>query len=186
MIAEPAAWIGKGQVQYVNIGSPRDANARIVAAGGPQMRPRGHAELTFDTITGELVHDDRRRAGTVDGEVTGEDRRHDRLRLAEGLNVGTVADRPVAIAAYSWANRLVPAGLDGRAPREAHVMFLVCGALLADGFLHPARRAHGDGHRRRAAAVRLAERAAPIRQRQDSPNGLRGTDSSRRTGACAD
>src|SRR5690606_1062457 len=35
--------------------------------------------------------------------------------LVERLNIGTVAGLPVAIAAYFWANRLIPAGLEDRA-----------------------------------------------------------------------
>jgi uncharacterized iron-regulated membrane protein len=58
------------------------------------------------------------------------------FRLVECLNIGTVAGLPVAIAAYFWANRLIPADMAGRAAWEAHVMFITWALLL----LHPVFR----------------------------------------------
>lgn len=58
------------------------------------------------------------------------------FRLVECLNIGTVAGLPVAVAAYFWANRLIPADLATRREWEAHVLFITWGVLL----LYPALR----------------------------------------------
>ncbi len=58
------------------------------------------------------------------------------FRLVEVLNLGTIAGLPVAIATYFWANRLIPAGMAGRADWEAHIMFITWAVLL----LHAALR----------------------------------------------
>lgn len=63
------------------------------------------------------------------------------LVLVEKLNVGTVAGLPVAIAAYFWANRLLPVEMAGRADWEAHVLFLVWVAMLIHAALRPTGRA---------------------------------------------
>ena len=66
------------------------------------------------------------------------------LRLVERLNIGTIAGLPIAIAAYFWANRLLPVDLAGRADWEVHVMFLVWAAMLIAPWFRPARRAWAD------------------------------------------
>jgi hypothetical protein len=48
----------------------------------------------------------------------------------ERLNVGTIISLPVGIAAYFWANRLIPVSFVDRAAWEANVMFIVWAALL--------------------------------------------------------
>jgi uncharacterized iron-regulated membrane protein len=58
------------------------------------------------------------------------------FRLVERLNIGTVAGLPVAVAAYFWANRLIPADFANRREWEAHVLFVTWGVLL----LYPALR----------------------------------------------
>ena len=58
------------------------------------------------------------------------------FRLVECLNIGTVAGLPVAVAAYFWANRLIPADFANRREWEAHVLFVTWGVLL----LYPALR----------------------------------------------
>jgi len=63
------------------------------------------------------------------------------LRLVERLNVATIAGLPVAIAAYFWANRLLPVDWPARADWEAHVMFLTWLALFAHAALRPLARA---------------------------------------------
>ncbi len=68
-------------------------------------------------------------------------RPHPGLRLVESLNVATVVGLPVGIAAYFWANRLLPAGLAGRAEWEVHIMFLVWLAMLVHAALGPGPRA---------------------------------------------
>lgn len=58
------------------------------------------------------------------------------FRLVECLNIGTIAGLPVAVAAYFWANRLIPADFATRREWEAHVLFITWGVLL----LYPALR----------------------------------------------
>jgi len=62
------------------------------------------------------------------------------FRLVERLNIGTIMGLPVAVAAYFWANRLIPVGIEGRAAWEAHAMFIVWAAMLLHAFVRPARR----------------------------------------------
>ena len=66
------------------------------------------------------------------------------LRLVEVLNVATLAGLPVAVAAYFWANRLLPVDMADRAPWEAHVMFAVWGWLFLYASLRPLRRAWSE------------------------------------------
>lgn len=63
------------------------------------------------------------------------------LVLVEKLNVGTVAGLPAGIAAYFWANRLLPADQSTRADWEAHILFLTWLALLVHAALRPRDRA---------------------------------------------
>ncbi|MBB6557727.1 putative iron-regulated membrane protein [Acidovorax soli] len=58
------------------------------------------------------------------------------FRLVECLNIGTIAGLPVAVAAYFWANRLIPADFASRRDWEVHAMFITWGLLL----LYPAFR----------------------------------------------
>ena len=51
--------------------------------------------------------------------------------LVDRLNVGTVIGMPIAIAAYFWANRLLPVSLATRAEWEVHVMYLTMAAMFA-------------------------------------------------------
>ena len=52
------------------------------------------------------------------------------VRLVEILNVATIAGLPLAVAAYFWANRLLPIGLADRAAWELHALFAVWLATL--------------------------------------------------------
>ncbi|TWA85703.1 putative iron-regulated membrane protein [Azospirillum brasilense] len=61
-------------------------------------------------------------------------------RLADRLNIGVVAGLPLAVAAYFWANRLLPAGLGERAGWEIEVFFLAWAAALLHAPLRPSRR----------------------------------------------
>ena len=45
--------------------------------------------------------------------------------LVSQLNIGTIIGLPIGIAAYFWANRLLPADMVNRANWEVHVMFIV-------------------------------------------------------------
>ena len=60
------------------------------------------------------------------------------------LNIGTIAGLPIAIAAYFWANRLLPADLAGRADWEVHVMFMVWAVMLIAPWFRTARQAWAD------------------------------------------
>ncbi len=63
------------------------------------------------------------------------------FKLVERLNVGTLAGLPVAVAAYFWANRLIPVDVAGRVAWEGHTMFIVWGVMLAHAFIRPSARA---------------------------------------------
>ena len=62
------------------------------------------------------------------------------LTLVEKLNVGTVVGLPIAIAAYFWANRLLPVDMTDRADWEAHVMFLTWLVMLIHAASRPTYR----------------------------------------------
>ena len=61
---------------------------------------------------------------------------HFGIALVDRLNLATVIGQPVAIAAYFWANRLLPAGMPGRDAWEVHAMFITLGL----GLLYPSVR----------------------------------------------
>lgn len=52
------------------------------------------------------------------------------FRLVETLNIGTIAGLCTAIAAYFWANRLLPVDMANRAAWEMHCLFITWGVLL--------------------------------------------------------
>ena len=63
------------------------------------------------------------------------------IRLIEKINCGVVAGLSLAVAAYFWANRLLPASLGDRANLETQTFFLVwCAAGIYAG-VRPAARA---------------------------------------------
>lgn len=62
------------------------------------------------------------------------------LVLVEKLNVGTVIGLPIGIAAYFWANRLLPLDWVSRADWEVHTMFLCWLAMLIHAALRPTHR----------------------------------------------
>ncbi len=55
----------------------------------------------------------------------------------ERVNVGTIVGLPVAIAAYFWANRLIPADLPGRGEWEVHALFITWAAMLLHAHVRP-------------------------------------------------
>jgi uncharacterized iron-regulated membrane protein len=55
---------------------------------------------------------------------------HFGIWLVDRLNLGTVVGMPVAVAAYFWSNRLLPATLTTRAEWEVHAMYLTMAALF--------------------------------------------------------
>lgn len=62
------------------------------------------------------------------------------LRLVDALNAGTVAGLFLAVAAFFWANRLLPADLPGRQLWEVRAFFAGWGLSLAYAFLLPRRK----------------------------------------------
>lgn len=68
-------------------------------------------------------------------------RPHKGLVLVERLNVGTIVGLPAGIAAYFWANRLLPADLPGRMDGEVLAMFVVWGLTLLYPVFRPMRAA---------------------------------------------
>jgi uncharacterized iron-regulated membrane protein len=52
---------------------------------------------------------------------------HFGIAVVDVLNLGTIIGLPIAIAAYFWANRLLPADMAGRAAWEVHMMFIAWG-----------------------------------------------------------
>lgn len=63
------------------------------------------------------------------------------LVLVERLNIGTVVGLPVGIAAYFWANRLLPPDFVGRAAWEVHAMFIAWALMLTHAAARPRARA---------------------------------------------
>jgi len=63
------------------------------------------------------------------------------FRFVECLNIGTVAGLPIGIAAYFWANRLIPAQMDGRAAWEAHALFAIWGLSIVYAAFRPSLKA---------------------------------------------
>lgn len=61
-------------------------------------------------------------------------------RLVETLNVGTIVGLPVAVAAYFWANRLLPIEMADRADWEMHCLFAAWGWMFIYAALRPLKR----------------------------------------------
>lgn len=80
------------------------------------------------------------------------------LRLVDVLNLGTLAGLPVAMAGFLWLNRLLPAGLPGRAAWETDGFFILWGLCL----LHAAFRPHRRGWVEQLAAGGLLGLLLPV------------------------
>jgi uncharacterized iron-regulated membrane protein len=63
------------------------------------------------------------------------------VELVARLNVGMLAGLPLGMAAFFWANRLLPVGLEGRAAWEIHGLFAVWLLAIVYGLLRPEKRA---------------------------------------------
>ena len=63
------------------------------------------------------------------------------LRIVECLNVGTIVGLPVGVAAYFWANRLLPVEMAGRGAWEMHSLFLTWGVMLLWAAIRPVKKA---------------------------------------------
>jgi uncharacterized iron-regulated membrane protein len=77
------------------------------------------------------------------------------FRLVERLNIATIAGLPIGIAAYFWANRLLPFTMTERAEWEIHTLFFVWGWLALYTLLRPAKQAWVELFTLAAAAFAL-------------------------------
>ena len=80
------------------------------------------------------------------------------FRLVESLNIGTITGLPIAIAAYFWANRLLPVEMMNRANWEVHCLFIVWALCL----LHPVVCNARDAWRQQCWAAALAFALLPL------------------------
>ncbi|MBK5417073.1 PepSY-associated TM helix domain-containing protein [Pseudomonas sp. TH31] len=63
------------------------------------------------------------------------------LRLVEVLNIASMSGLLVAVAAFFWANRLLPAGMAERADWEVNSFFIVWGLSILHALLRRGRKA---------------------------------------------
>lgn len=61
--------------------------------------------------------------------------------FVESLNIGSLVGLPVAVAAFFWANRLLPVEMANRAEWEMHALFLCWMGMLLYAFIRPKRKA---------------------------------------------
>jgi hypothetical protein len=66
---------------------------------------------------------------------------HFGIWLVERLNVAAIIGMPIAIAAYFWANRLLPVSMPTRAAWEVHAMYLTMAAMFTYPMIRPLERA---------------------------------------------
>ncbi|MBS7597770.1 MULTISPECIES: PepSY-associated TM helix domain-containing protein [Pseudomonas] len=66
------------------------------------------------------------------------------LRLVEVLNIASMSGLLIGVAAFFWANRLLPIGLEGRADWEINCFFLLWALSLLHAMLRPGRRAWAE------------------------------------------
>jgi uncharacterized iron-regulated membrane protein len=66
---------------------------------------------------------------------------HFGIKLVDCLNLGTIIGLWIAIAAYFWANRLLPADFADRAAWETHAMYLTLAAMLLYPVWRPLKKA---------------------------------------------
>jgi len=69
------------------------------------------------------------------------DRPYFGFRLVERLNIAGIAGLSIAMVAFLWGNRLLPAGMAQRGEWEIHLFFIVWALTLAHALLRPAKRA---------------------------------------------
>ena len=66
------------------------------------------------------------------------------LIIIERINVGVIAGLAIGIAAYFYANRLLPVGMEGRADMELNVLFLTWLAMVVHSLARPPQKAWID------------------------------------------
>lgn len=77
------------------------------------------------------------------------------FRLVECLNIAAILGLPLGIAAYFWANRLLPAAMPERVAWEFHSLFLAIGAMLFWASVRKSGKAWAEGLWTCAAAYLL-------------------------------
>jgi len=65
---------------------------------------------------------------------------HFGLRLVDGLNIGAIAGVPLAMAAFFWANRLLPVAMPERPDAEIRWFFIAWGVSALVALARPSRR----------------------------------------------
>ncbi|MEL6860605.1 MAG: PepSY-associated TM helix domain-containing protein, partial [Pseudomonadota bacterium] len=98
-----------------------------------------------------LVHWTRKRRTKLRGNAKAERN----LIVIERMNVGVVAGLPVAIAAYFWANRLLPLDLPGRGDWEIHTIFISWLILVIHGLIREPKQGWNEQLYLSAAAFSL-------------------------------
>lgn len=86
--------------------------------------------------TGLLLWSAKRKAKMVNGS-----RPRFGMIAVDVLNLGTIIGLPIGIAAYFWANRLIPVGFEGRGEWEVHTMFIAWGLAFLYAVWRPLDRA---------------------------------------------
>ena len=66
------------------------------------------------------------------------------LRLVEVLNIASMSGLLLGVAAFFWANRLLPVGLQGRADWEVNAFFIAWALSIPHAVLRPGRLAWGE------------------------------------------
>ena len=84
--------------------------------------------------TGAIYWTAKRKRKMGDGRYLG-------YRLVDSLNVGTIMGLPIGIAAYFWANRLLPLSMDHRPEWEMHCLFAAWLVCLVHPFFRPGKQA---------------------------------------------
>lgn len=62
------------------------------------------------------------------------------LVFVERFNIGTIVGLPIAVAAYFWANRLLPFNLTERHEWEMHSLFIIWGMTFVWAIVRPSQR----------------------------------------------
>ena len=75
----------------------------------------------------------------INANVAGPPQQRPAVLIVHRLNAAVFAGLPLAIAAYFWANRIIPASTAERPVLEQNAMFIVWGAAAALALLAPAR-----------------------------------------------
>jgi len=86
--------------------------------------------------TGLFVWSSKRKARLAEGSALPA-----HLATIDAMNAGTIIGLPIAVAAYFWANRLLPVQMEARSAWEMNSLFIVWGLMFLYAFLRPRARA---------------------------------------------